>query len=126
MLASYNDSVIKNYFGYDPFHVFDELYSTPRTRENDTASYSVNRTDSGMELVLDLPGVKSSDLSVQVAGRDLKIDAKRQGKSLKYSFKLSKDYSPDSAEASLENGVLTVSFSKSEELKPKTLEVKVK
>ena len=67
-------------------------------------------------LEVELPGVKKSDIEVNVNGDTLSIKATRKSASSEMhyerAFKLAEEINPDSAEAFLENGILTFKFTK--------------
>lgn len=131
MLAKYYDSMLNTSTRdlLDPFKIFDDIYSTTlsnHTNITKSSLYRVNTTEDGMTLSLDIPGVKSKDLSVQVTGRDVKVTGKLRGDEFKQLYRISKDYDPDTVDAQLEDGVLTLSFKKISSAVTKNIEVKVK
>ena len=106
-----------SWFDFDALE-FDKLFGTK--------GHSIETTDSGLTLTVDLPGVKAADLSLQVEGSILKISGKQRGQDVRQTYQLSKQYDPESASAKLEDGVLTVEFLKREEAKPKIINVQIK
>ena len=124
MLSRYNDSMLKPFSTFDAFRLLDDLYAP--TWSSRLSSYRSNSVDNGLELSLDLPGVKSKDLNVQISDRLITISGKLRGEDFKHSYRLSKEYDPETVSATLEDGVLLLKFSKVKELSPKTIEVKVK
>ena len=111
MLTKYYDTMLKPFDTLDALRMFDDIYTPswglkPRSS---ASSYRVNTTDTGLELSLDIPGVKSKDLSVQVTGRLLTVSGKVRGEDFKHTYRLSKDYDTDTVDATLEDGVLTSS-----------------
>jgi HSP20 family protein len=106
-----------NWFDFDALD-FDKFFA-PK-------SYNIETSDSGLTLSVDLPGVKASDLSLQIEGHVLKISGKQRGNDIRQTYQLSKQYDPESATAKLEDGVLTVGFLKREEAKPKTINIQIK
>lgn len=89
-----------------------------------------------------LPGVKPEDISIDIAGDTLTIKGESKAEqevrkedylyqerrygAFSRSIVLPSGLKPDKAEATMENGILTLTIPKAEELKPKTIEVKVK
>lgn len=131
MLAKYHDSMLKSTDLLDPFRLLDVIYSptswTDRTWTRTTSSaWRTTATEKGLELAIDLPGVKSKDISVQVTGREIKVTSKLRGKESADTFRLSKEYDPATIDAYLEDGVLTLSFEKLPEAQPKEIAVKVR
>ena len=114
---------------HGPFSIYNTLFDFD-TLEFDrffgSKNYHVESTAEDLTLAVDLPGVKLSDLNVQVEGHTIKIAGKQRGHDVKHSYQLSKQYDPTTASAKLEDGVLTVKFLKREEAKPKIINVQVK
>lgn len=125
MLSRYNDFMLKPFSTFDAFRILDDIYA-PSWNSRLSSSCRVNNTDTGLELSLDLPGVKSKDLNIQITDRLVTISGKSRGDEFKHSYRLSKEYEPESADAKLEDGVLLLTFSKVKGSAPKTIEVKVK
>jgi HSP20 family molecular chaperone IbpA len=95
---------------------------------------------SGITLVADLPGVGREDLSIGVDGRTLTIEAPLklgEANSLDSvyaevranhfwrSFELSSDLDTGKIDAGLRDGVLTLRIPKSEQAKPRRIDVRV-
>lgn len=88
----------------------------------------------------ELPGVKSSEIDIQATGNSVSLSGerkilsendgakyhRRERESGKFSrvLSLSKNIDPEKVDASLVNGVLTVTLPKSEKAKPKQITVK--
>lgn len=127
MLTKYYDTMLtKPFDALDPFRLLDDVYGSSWNLKSTSSSYRVNATDTGLELSTDLPGVKSKDLSVQVTGRTVTISGKLRGQDFKNSYRVSKDYDVETAAASLEDGVLTLTFEKAADAQPRTIEIDVK
>jgi len=89
-----------------------------------------------------LPGVKSEDVSIDITGDTLTIKGEHKAEqevkkedylyqerrygSFSRSVVLPSGLKPDKAEATMEDGVLTVTIPKAEEVKAKTIKVKAK
>lgn len=128
MLTKYYDTMLKPFDTLDALRMFDDIYTPswglkPRSS---ASSYRVNTTDTGLELSLDLPGVKSRDLSVQVSGRNVSISGKLRGEEFTHTYAVAKAYDVEAIDAALEDGVLTLKFDRVKEASVKTVEVKVK
>ena len=114
---------------FDTLRLFDDLYSstwTSRSKSLTASAYRTDITDDGLTLSIDLPGVKSKDLSVQVTGRDVKVSGKQRADDFKQTYRIAKEYDPDTASATLEDGVLSLTFKKTKGDETKTIDVKVK
>jgi HSP20 family protein len=91
------------------------------------------------ELTLTLPGVKKSDVTVDVKENTLRISGKREERKMNEdsvwhqseivkgafsrTFHLPKNVNKDKIEAKMEEGMLTISIPKGEEMKPKAIKV---
>lgn len=127
MLTKYYDTMLtKPFDALDPFRLLDDVYGPSWNLKSSSSSYRVNTTDVGLELSTDLPGVKSKDLSVQVTGRTVSVFGKLRGEDFKHSYRVSRDYDVETASASLEDGVLTLTFEKSSTSQPRTIDIVVK
>jgi len=95
---------------------------------------------SGITLFADMPGVSKERLTIQVEGDNLTIEGQAQvdvpeniellhsevrSPYFRRSFTLSRDLDPAKIEATLRNGVLQLHIPKSEEARPKRIDVKV-
>ena len=129
MLNIRYDSSLKSPTLLDTLRTIEDL-AAPSTSRNrfyaNSSTYRVEEKDNELQLSIDLPGVKAKDLSVQATGRDIKVTGKIRGEDFKYSYVLSKEYDPDTVSAIHEDGVLTLSFSKTAASKTRTVEIKVK
>lgn len=96
-------------------------------------------TANGVQLMLDMPGVAERDLDVTLERRVLtirgRVHSAAPGKlelvhaeygegDFERAFTMSDDFDPDRIEASLSNGVLTLSLPRAEAAKPKKINVK--
>lgn len=125
MLTKYYDTMLTNTRDiFDPFKILDEAYLVPLQKRSTLSNYRVNVINEDLELSIDLPGLKAKDLTVQTSGRDVKIMGKVRGEDLKYTYRISKDYDPASADALLEDGVLTLKFQRLQQAPTKTVHVK--
>lgn len=96
-------------------------------------------TEDGVSLMLDMPGVSGDDVDITLEKRELTIRGKVNPTELEKlqpvyaeyeegdyerTFILGEDFDPDKIEASLENGVLTVTLPRAAQAKPKKIKVK--
>lgn len=91
-----------------------------------TANYDVHENEEGLVLTIDLPGAKSSDLKIEAVSNLVKISGKQKGKDFFYEYSLNKSYDLFTGAAKLEDGVLTLTFKRYEEQKPKVHTIQVK
>jgi HSP20 family protein len=122
MLAKYYDSMLKP----ELFDAFFYGLPTSQSRSLFSSDYRVETKEEGLTLSIDLPGVKSKDLTVQATGREVKIEGKVRGEDFKYTYRVSKDYDPETVDATLEDGVLTLLFKKTRNNNTKTIDIKLK
>jgi len=114
----------------------------PRLWEEETLAIDMYQTDEAVVVKTSVPGIKPEDIEITVTGDTLSIRgetrAEEEVKEEKYirrersfdafsrQISLPRGLLTDEAEASFENGVLTITIPKAEEVKGKTIEVKVK
>ena len=100
----------------------------------------IAESESGITVLADMPGVSKDRLSIKVEGETLTIEGRAQidvaenlellhsevrSPYFRRTFTLSRDLDPARIEATLKNGVLQMHVPKSEEARPKRIEVKV-
>jgi len=100
----------------------------------------IAESESGITVVADMPGVAKDRLTIKVEGDNLTIEGQAQvdvpeniellhsevrSPYFRRSFTLSRDLDPAGIEASLKNGVLQMHIPKSEEARPKRIDVKI-
>jgi HSP20 family protein len=127
--------------------LFDRGFSRPWrlvTWENGEGAFPVDLSETEEEVIVkaSLPGVKNEDLQISVTGDTLTIKGETQSDqedkghsfyrrerrfgTFQRSFALPAKVDADQADASFENGVLTLHLPKIPEVRPKTIEVKAK
>jgi len=100
----------------------------------------ITETDSGITLLADMPGVPKDGLTIQVDGDNLTVEGRARidvpdsiellhgevrSPYFRRSFVLSRDLDSSKIEASLRNGVLSMHIPKSEQARPRRVEVNV-
>jgi HSP20 family molecular chaperone IbpA len=112
--------------GFHAFRTFPLALSTLFDHEFDSFSrrFKVTEKGEGFELVLDLPGFKSSDLDVQLEKSILTVRAKNESDEVENSITVGNDIDPEKVDAVLENGRLVITLSKRESAKPRKVIVK--
>lgn len=79
-------------------------------------NYEINHTKDGAYLFFEVPGFNKTNLKVEMENGNLFIEGKRtykingeeKTKSISKQFKVGESYDPDSLEATIEDGLLTV------------------
>ena len=128
--------------------LFDDAFTRPfslsREGGSNWSSPAIDMYQTGDEVVLKaaLPGIKPDEVQINVTGDVLTIrgetkhEEDKQDKSwqirehrwgaFERSVRLPTGVIADKAKAEFDNGILTISLPKSEEVKPKTISVKTK
>lgn len=122
---------------FDPMREFDRLTRETRDRPPAVMGFDAVRDDESVILYFDVPGVSADDIDVHVERNELTITANRvwdsddkeilvserpQG-SFTRRVMLSDILDADRLEASLSDGVLTVTIPVSEKSKPRKIDV---
>ena len=117
---------------YDPFR---DLANSGRTLD-----YDVVRSEDGVVVHIDIPGIDPSTVDLTVDGRSLRLDAerpidvpensqvvasRRRAFSASQTFQLGEQLDAERLSADYEFGVLTVSIPVAESAKPRKVEVGV-
>ena len=109
--------------------VFKDPYPSPGWSNNYSSDYKTSSDDDGVTLTMNVPGYNKKLIDVSVSGDRLIIEGKAHTgstKGFKHTFTINEGLDSESTEATVIDGVLTVSISYAEEVKPRKIEVKVK
>ena len=111
--------------------VFDRIFKAePYIKKfTTTGSHNVEHDEDGATLTLNVPGYNKKLIDVSVDGDSLVIEGKSNSGNpdgFIRKFTLGDTYDADGIEASVVDGVLTLSLPYLEEIKPKKVKVKVK
>jgi HSP20 family molecular chaperone IbpA len=114
--------------------LFDELLNEAPTVFRDVyhnqGNYSINTTEDGRkELMVNVAGHNPKDVDVNVTENEIHIQAKAKKINsvigdVNLKFTVGKHYDGTTAQASIENGVLTILLDKKDEKKGKKLNIK--
>jgi HSP20 family protein len=125
-------------------HLFDDAYTRPLTLQDGWSVPAVDmyQTDDEVVVKASLPGFKADEVQINVTGEiltlrgEMKHEEETNDKawhireqrwgSFERALALPTDVISDKAKAEFENGILTVTLPKAEEVKPKTITVKAK
>lgn len=125
--------------------LFDDAFTRPlRMYDRDLSMPAVDmyQTDNEVVVKAAIPGIKADDVQINVTGEVLTIKGetkeKEETKDKAYHIReqrwgmfertiaLPTDVVADKAKAEFENGILTITLPKAEEVKPKTISIKTK
>ena len=116
------------------------LQSTDVPQQALVPAVDILESDMGITLLADMPGVSKDRLTIKVDGENLTIEGRAKidvpeniellhsevrSPYFRRTFTLSRDLDPAKIEATLRNGVLQMHIPKSEQAKPKRIEVQV-
>lgn len=128
-------ALARSLFGIDPFFGME----TARPKSSFVPSFEVKESDDGYVLKADVPGVKQEDVDVSLHGNVLTVSGHRQSEerkegetyylyerqygSFSRSFTLPEEANAEAINASLTDGVLTLSIGKRAESKPRKINI---
>jgi len=112
---------------------FDEVFDSkfqPMQINHQQGNYSINTTKDGKQsIVISVVGHNPKDVNVDVTEDLITVNAETENVNavvgnINLKFKVGKDYDGTTAEASIENGLLTILLDKKEERKSKKVKIK--
>jgi HSP20 family protein len=124
--------------------LFDDAFTRPLSLRDGWSAPAIDmyQTDNDVVVRAALPGFKADDVQINVTGDvltirgEIKHEEEQQEKSwhirehrwgsFERSISLPTDVVSDRAQADFDNGILTITLPKAEEVKPKTITVKAK
>jgi len=125
-------------------HLFDDAFTRPLSVRDGWSVPAVDMYQTDDEIVVKaaLPGIKSDEVQINITGEVLTLkgsvnqESEKDEKawhireqrfgSFERSIALPTQVMSDKAKAEFENGILTITLPKAEEVKPKTITVKAK
>ena len=111
----------------DLFNEWDDIFSNRNSHYS--SDYKTDSDENGVILTMNVPGYNKKLIDVSVSGDRLVIEGKAHTgstKGFKHTFTINEGLDSDSIEATVIDGVITVSIPYAEEVKPRKIEVKVK
>ena len=121
---------------------FEPFFDVAPLASDRVPAIDVKESENGYSLEAELPGVTDKDIELKLEGNMLTLSTKKEEKkeekkdhyllkerksySFTRSFVVPEDVDAEKINAEFKNGLLTLSFPKSEKAKPKMLEIKVK
>jgi HSP20 family protein len=85
----------------------------------------VNTTDKEVKVVLEIPGVKKEDIKLSAYDEAVEVTANNAERKYHKIIDLPKEANPQTAKSTYQNGILEITFSKKENVKPKGKEIKI-
>ena len=108
----------------DIFRIYPNAY-----RHNSSSDYKTDSDEDGVILTMNVPGYNDKLIDVSVSGDKLTIEGKAHTGSTEgfnHTFTINDNLDSDGIDATVIDGVLTVSIPYAEEVKPRKIKVKVK
>ena len=108
----------------DIFRVYPNSY-----RYSNSSNYKTDSAEDGITLTMDVPGYNKKLIDVTVSGDKLSIEGKAHSGDTDgfiHNFTISDNLDSEEIDATVIDGVLTVSIPYAEAVKPRKIEVKVK
>ena len=99
------------------------------SRYSNSSNYKTDSDEDGLTLTMNVPGYNKKLIDVIVSGDKLSIEGKAHSGDTEgfiHNFTISDNLDSDGIDATVIDGVLTVSIPYAEEVKPRKIEVKVK
>ena len=108
----------------DIFRIYPNSY-----RHNNSSDYKIDSDEDGLSLIMNVPGYNKKLIDVIVSGDKLSIEGKAHSGDTDgfiHNFTISDNLDSEEIDATVIDGVLTVSIPYVEAVKPRKIEVKVK
>ena len=106
------------------FRIYPNSY-----RHNSSSNYKTDSDEDGITLTMNVPGYNKKLIDVTVSGDTLTIEGKVHSgdtDGFNHTFTINDNLDSDGIDATVVDGVLTVSIPYAEAVKPRKIEVKVK
>ena len=108
----------------DIFRIYPNSY-----RHNSSSNYKTDSDEDGITLTMNVPGYNKKLIDVTVSGDKLSIEGKAHSGDTEgfiHNFTINDNLDSDGIDATVIDGVLTVSIPYAETVKPRKIEIKVK
>ena len=108
----------------DIFRIYPNSY-----RHNSSSNYKTDSDEDGLTLTMNVPGYNKKLIDVSVSGDKLTIEGKANSgdsSGFNHTFTINDNLDSDGIDATVVDGVLTVSVPYAEAVKPRKIEVKIK
>ena len=111
----------------DLFNEWDNIFSN--TNSHYSSDYKTSSDDDGVTLTMNVPGYNDKLIDISVSGDRLTIEGKAHSgdtDGFVHNFTINDNLDSEEIDATVIDGVLTVSIPYAEEVKPRKIKVKVK
>ena len=105
---------LRELLGFDPFQNVRSSYGF---------DYEVSRTEGGYEVEVPVPGYSSSQIDITFKDGVISVGGKTERRSFTRSFTVPYDVNPDSIQARVQDGMLTITLLRHPEAQPKKISV---
>ena len=105
---------LRELLGFDPFQNVRSSYGF---------DYEVSRTEGGYEVEVPVPGYSSSQIDITFKDGVISVGGKTERRSFTRSFTVPDDVNPDSIQARVQDGMLTITLLRHPEAQPKKISV---
>ena len=108
----------------DIFRIYPNSY-----KQSNSSDYKTATDEDGVILTMNVPGYNDKLIDISVSGDRLTIEGKAHSgdtDGFNYSFTINDNLDADGIDATVIDGILTVSIPYAEEVKPRKIKVKVK
>ena len=132
--------VLRDLMRWDPFREIAPVSGASGMMGDLNAAFEIKETKEGYAFKADVPGVKESDLTINLTGNRLTVSGKREAEkhqenetyfsyersygSFTRSFTLPEGIDGDKINASLKDGVLSINVPKKPDAQPKKVSIK--
>lgn len=125
-------------------HLFDDAFTRPLTLRDGWSAPAIDmyQTDDEIVVKASLPGVKADEVQINITGEILTLKGEtkqveekkdkawhmreQRWGTFERAIALPTEVTADKAKAEFENGILTITLPKAEEVKPKIINIKAK
>lgn len=125
-------------------HLFDDAFTRPLTLRDGWSAPAIDmyQTDDEIVVKASLPGVKADEVQINITGEILTLKGEtkqveekkdkawhmreQRWGTFERAIALPTEVTADKAKAEFENGILTITLPKAEEVKPKIISIKAK
>ena len=125
MLSTIEPSFVRTFIKNPMFNdLFN--YNTHSFTKHDHLNFTKQINKKQICYSIDIPGVAKKDIQITSEENTINLQWSRNDNQFKYYFTIPKQYDHKNSSATLENGVLTLTFNIRKELEPKKININIK